>query len=76
MESIALDNEVYFTEAVYLAMNNAEVPCEKVGTHEFKGVPDPITVYRATKDKQEAETDTGKLAYPYGEECIIPCRRD
>ncbi len=47
VESITPANEVYFSESVYLAMTKAEVPSEKVGVHELKGIPEPITVYRA-----------------------------
>lgn len=46
VEGIAEAGEVYFTEAVYLAMNKAEVPSEEVGSFELKGIPGKITVFR------------------------------
>ncbi len=46
VEGIADAGEVFFTEAVYLAMNKAEVPSEEVGSFELKGIPGKVTVYR------------------------------
>ncbi|HET9451809.1 MAG TPA: adenylate/guanylate cyclase domain-containing protein [Aggregicoccus sp.] len=46
VEQIAQAGEVYFTEAVYLAMNKAEVPSEEVGAFELKGIPGRIRVFR------------------------------
>jgi len=66
VEGIAPGTEIYFTEAVYLSMNKAEVSCEKVGTHDFKGVPDPVTVYRVIRKKPRKASKTGELVYPYG----------
>ncbi len=37
---------MYFTEAVYLAMNKAEVPSQEVGAFELKGIPGKIRVFR------------------------------
>ncbi len=46
VEGIAPAGEIYLTEAVYLAMNKAEVASESVGTHTLKGIPEPVKVYR------------------------------
>ncbi len=46
VEGIADAGEVFFTEAVYLAMNKAEVPSEEVGAFELKGIPGKVKVYR------------------------------
>lgn len=46
LESLVPADEVYFSEAVYLAMNKAEVPSEFVGEHALKGIPEPVRVYR------------------------------
>jgi len=46
VEQIAKAGEIYFTEAVYLAMNKAEVPSEEVGAFELKGVPGKIRVFK------------------------------
>lgn len=46
VEGIAEAGEVYFTEAVYLAMNKAEVPSQEVGAFELKGIPGKIRVFR------------------------------
>jgi hypothetical protein len=47
IEALTPADTVYFSESVYLAMTKAEVRSEKVGTHELKGIPEPVTVYRA-----------------------------
>ncbi|MGI5860521.1 MAG: adenylate/guanylate cyclase domain-containing protein [Myxococcales bacterium] len=46
VEGIAEAGEVLFTEAVYLAMNKAEVPSEERGLFELKGIPEKVRVYR------------------------------
>ncbi len=46
VEALTEAGEVYFTEAVYLAMNKAEVPSEEVGAFELKGIPGRIRVFR------------------------------
>lgn len=46
IEGIAEANEIYFTEAVYLAMNKNEIPSAEIGYHHLKGIPDQIKVYK------------------------------
>lgn len=46
VESLTPANQIYFTEAVYLAMNKAEVPSEALGEHQLKGIPEPVRLYR------------------------------
>lgn len=46
LESIAEAGDIYFTEAVYLAMNKAEIPTAEVGYRHFKGIPEEIKVYK------------------------------
>lgn len=50
IESIAEAGEVFFTEAVYLAMNKKEVPSSEIGLRQFKGVPEKIKVYKVLKE--------------------------
>ncbi len=45
IEGITEATEIYFTEAVYLAMNKAEVPTSEVGFRRFKGLPEAIKIY-------------------------------
>lgn len=51
VESLTPAGEVYFTEAVYLAMNKAEVPSEPVGEHRLKGIPEPVRLFRVPARK-------------------------
>lgn len=46
VEGIADAGEVFFTEAVYLAMNKAEVPAKEVGEFALKGIPEKVRVFR------------------------------
>ncbi len=50
INTITEPGEVYFTHAVYLAMNKTEVPSSEVGERILKGVPEPIKVYRLIQD--------------------------
>jgi class 3 adenylate cyclase len=57
VEGIAEAGEVLFTEAVYLAMNKAEVPAEDRGVHELKGIAHPVRVYRVPQGHYRLEAD-------------------
>jgi class 3 adenylate cyclase len=46
IEGITDAGEVFFTEAVYLSMNKAEVPAKEVGEFELKGIPEKVRVYQ------------------------------
>lgn len=50
LESIAEVGQVFFTEAVYLAMNKKEVPSSEIGYRQFKGIPEKIKVYRVLSE--------------------------
>lgn len=50
IEGIAEAGQVYFTEAVYLAMNKAEVPSSEVGLVQLKGIPEKIRVYKVRRE--------------------------
>ncbi|MBM7117362.1 adenylate/guanylate cyclase domain-containing protein [Archangium primigenium] len=62
VESIAEAGEVFFTEAVYLAMNKAEVPSREVGTFELKGIPGKIRVFRVPRAPYRVETPAPEQA--------------
>lgn len=46
VEGLTPPDEIYFTEAVYLSMNKAEVPSELLGERKLKGIPEPVRVFR------------------------------
>ncbi|MFI5347363.1 MAG: RDD family protein [Elusimicrobiota bacterium] len=50
IEGIAEAGQVYFTEAVYLAMNKAEVPSSEVGLMQLKGIAEKIRVYKVRRE--------------------------
>ena len=50
IEGIAEAGQVYFTEAVYLAMNKTEVPSSEVGLVQLKGIPEKIRVYKVRRE--------------------------
>jgi class 3 adenylate cyclase len=66
VEGIADPGEVYFTEAVYLSMNKAEVPSEEVGAFELKGIPGKIRVFRVPKGPYRMEAPVVPLPAPAG----------
>jgi hypothetical protein len=45
LQALTPSDAIYFTEAVYLAMNKAEVPSEIVGTRKIRGMPEPVRIY-------------------------------
>lgn len=45
LEALTPPDEIWFTEAVYLAMNKAEAPSQALGTREMRGLPEPVRVY-------------------------------
>jgi class 3 adenylate cyclase len=51
LEGITDANEVWFTEATYLAMNKREVPTSRVGEFRLKGIDEPVRVYRVLQDE-------------------------
>jgi len=55
IEGVAQAGEVYFTEAVYLAMNKTEVPSSEVGYLQLKGVPEKIRVYKVRDERSIEE---------------------
>ncbi|SES75324.1 adenylate/guanylate cyclase domain-containing protein [Stigmatella erecta] len=55
VEGITEAGEVFFTEAVYLAMNKAEVPSQEVGSYELKGIPGKIRIFRVPKAPYRVE---------------------
>jgi class 3 adenylate cyclase len=73
LEGMTPANEVYFTEAIYLSMNKAEVSNELVGTHKLRGIPEEVTVYRVPRgasahrlvavDNDDSDEEN---KYPYG----------
>ncbi len=62
---VAEPGEVYFTEAIHLAMNKAEVPAEEAGAFELKGIPGKVRVFRVTHAPYRLESP---IAPPDGSE--------
>lgn len=50
IEGVAEAGEVFFTEAVYLTMNKAEVPSSEVGLLQLKGIPEKVRVYKVRRE--------------------------
>ena len=50
IEGIAPAGEIWFSEAVYLAMTKSEVPAEQVGAKNLKGISEEIKIYRVPMD--------------------------
>ena len=74
IEGVTPKDEIYFSEAIYMAMNKAEVPSQEVGWKDLKGISEPIrlftiprfsTPHLIPKDVM-ASQDLGELAFPFG----------
>ena len=72
LEGMTPPNEVYFTEAIYLSMNKAEVSHELVGRHELRGIPEKVTIYRVPRGASAqrlvaiGSEDEFENQYPFG----------
>ena len=51
IEGIAEAGQVYFTEAVYLAMNKTEIPSSEIGLMQLKGISEKIRVYKVRREE-------------------------
>lgn len=74
IEGVAPADEIYLSEAVYMAMNKAEVPACEVGEFTLAGVSKPVRLYNIPRfathrlvpqDASSAETGDD-LLFPYG----------
>lgn len=74
IEGITPSDEIYFSEAVYLAMNKAEVPAIDVGIKELKGISKPIRIFaiprfvqtRLVPDSEVTPPTESQIGYPFG----------
>jgi class 3 adenylate cyclase len=74
IEGIAPADEIYLSEAVYMAMNKAEVPAQEVGFKELKGIPQAIRIYsiprfatpRLVPERAASGERGSELLFPYG----------
>lgn len=74
IEGITPADEIYFSEAMYMAMNKAEVPSQEVGWKELKGVAQPVRIYqvprfgnpRLVAADAMSNQDMSGIAFPFG----------
>lgn len=74
VESVTPADEIYLSEAVYLAMNKAEVPAQEVGVFDLAGISSKIKLYsiprfatlRLVPQKTTPAAEGSELNYPYG----------
>ncbi|HVC08572.1 MAG TPA: RDD family protein [Elusimicrobiota bacterium] len=62
IEGVAEAGEVFFTEAVYLAMNKNEVPSSEIGLLQLKGIPEKIRVYKVKREHPVEERSAAEGA--------------
>lgn len=53
VEMVAEPGEVYFTETVNLAMNQNEIPSQKVARGKLKGIPGNIRIYKVSREQSQ-----------------------
>ncbi|MCF8068231.1 MAG: hypothetical protein K9L30_06575 [Desulfobacterales bacterium] len=75
IEGITPPDEIYFSDAIYMAMNKAEVPTEEVGWMNFKGIADKCRVWKIPRfstlklvptDKIDVDHGLPPLTFPFG----------
>ncbi len=78
LENITPPGEIWFTEAVFLAMTKSEVPSEEVGDRTLKGIQGAVRIFQIPKGSayrlsslgepnvQNTSNDTKIPLYPYG----------
>jgi class 3 adenylate cyclase len=71
IEGVTPADEIYLSHAIYLTMNKTDLPAEKVGDFELKGIPEPVTLYRMKKfshdEPAEGEAPSQKMTgLPFG----------
>jgi adenylate cyclase len=74
IESITPKDEIYLSDAVYMAMSKAEVPCVEVGLKNLTGISEPVRIWqiprfsrpRLVPEDVMSTEDLGALTYPYG----------
>jgi hypothetical protein len=65
IESVTPADEVYLSESMYLTMNRTDLAIERVGEYELKGIPEPVTVYRAKRFAQLSGDESKEHALPF-----------
>lgn len=74
IEGITPADEIYFSEAVYLAMNKAEVPALEIGVQELKGISKPVRIFSIPRfansqlvpEASVAGDVNTEIAFPFG----------
>jgi len=66
IESVTPADEVYLSESMYLTMNKSDLAIERVGEYELKGIPEPVTVYRAKRFADASADDSKEHVMPFG----------
>lgn len=74
IEGVTPADEIYLSEAVYMAMNKAEVPAQEVGFRELAGIPQAVRLYsiprfathRLVPQNQLPPEQGNELLFPYG----------
>nr|WP_269801168.1 adenylate/guanylate cyclase domain-containing protein [Colwellia sp. 75C3] len=74
IEGVTPADAIYLSEAVYMAMNKAEVPVEEVGFQQLAGVSQSVRLYciprfsvnRLVPEKNGDVEVGNELVYPYG----------
>jgi len=70
IEAIAEAGEVYFSEAVYLAMNKREVPTSEIGFRKLKGISEEIKLYKVKRESPVEELPPEDSTEPESEPIV------
>ena len=64
LEGLTPAGQVWFTEALYLAMTRSEVATVEVGAKSLKGIPEPVKVFRVPRSGESLTGETGAPLVP------------
>jgi adenylate cyclase len=74
IEAVTPGDEIYFSEAVYMTMNKAEIPSQEIGWKELAGVSEKVRIYciprfantKLVTSPSNTNEDISDVAYPFG----------
>jgi adenylate cyclase len=74
IEGITPGDEIYFSGAVHLAINKAEVPAVEIGLQDLKGIPKPVRIFAIPRfaqnhlvpDPNAVQLQAQRFGYPFG----------
>ena len=55
VESVTEGGEIFLTENVIISLQNSKIPIKELGEYTFKGISDPVKLYKVNQDFNNAD---------------------